>query len=48
MTIQEIENYPEYVWMGYYVLFSSHINQYTKREHRPTAELLNSILQGCL
>lgn len=33
---------------GTYVLFSSHINQYTKREHRPTAELLNSILQGCL
>jgi len=29
---------------GTYVLFSNHINQYTKRENRPTAELLNEIL----
>jgi hypothetical protein len=30
---------------GNYVLFSKHINQYTKREERPTPELLNSILK---
>lgn len=29
---------------GCYVLFSKHINQYTKREERPTSELLKYIL----
>ena len=32
--------------IGTRVLFSNHINQYTKREQRPTAELLDSILNG--
>jgi len=31
---------------GSYVLFSMHINQFTKREKRPTAELLNNILNN--
>ncbi len=29
---------------GTYVLFSKHINQYTKREERPTAAILNELL----
>lgn len=32
--------------IGTRVLFSNHINQYTKKEQRPTAELLDSILNG--
>lgn len=32
--------------IGTHVLFSNHINQFTKREQRPTAELLYSILSG--
>ena len=34
--------------IGTYVLFSNHINQYTKREQRPTAELLDKILRGMI
>ena len=30
--------------IGTYVLFSKHINQYTKRDERPTASILNDIL----
>ena len=29
---------------GTYVLFSKHINQYTRKEERPTAIILNDIL----
>lgn len=33
---------------GTLVLFSNHINQYTKREKRPSAELLYNILDGMI
>lgn len=33
---------------GKYVLFAKHINQYTKREMRPTAQLLDNILSGVI
>ncbi|MDO4691295.1 MAG: hypothetical protein Q4A64_00315 [Porphyromonadaceae bacterium] len=32
--------------IGTFVLFTNHINQYTKREKRPTPELLQQILQS--